>query len=156
MRKWILLYFFMYAVQIFGEENMLSIREMYYNSTNNEDDAISFLKYFEDIDVKNRATLLGYNAVANFVQAKYLWNPVAKYDYFTIGRDLLQKAISMENSNLELRYLRLSIQTNLPSFLDYKSNIEEDKKMLISQFETVEDIDLKTRIKDYLKEINAI
>ena len=42
------------------------------------------------------------------------------------GKENIEEAIRKEPNNTELRFIRLSVQKNAPSFLGYKSNVQED------------------------------
>lgn len=47
----------------------------------------------------------------------------------------MEKAIANDNLNVELRYLRLIIQLNVPSLLGYSDKIEIDKNQIILNIE---------------------
>jgi len=87
------------------------------------------------------------------MECHHSYNPVAKLKYFNEGKIYLEKAIAQASNNVELHFLRFTIQTNLPGFLGYKSNIEEDRSfilrtMISSEFRT-SDPDLYNRIYNY-------
>ena len=42
------------------------------------------------------------------------------------GKKNIEQAIEQEPNNAELRFIRLSVQKNAPTFLEYHSNIKED------------------------------
>jgi len=58
--------------------------------------------------------------------------------------------LSKAPSNLEIRYLRYSIQHESPGFLGYNKNMVEDRKMLIDKVSEVQDAELKSMIKSFL------
>jgi tRNA A37 methylthiotransferase MiaB len=37
-------------------------------------------------------------------------------------------------NNIEIRFLRYSIQSNTPAFLGYSKNLKEDRKVMVSAF----------------------
>ena len=156
MRKGVALYLMVYVLNLFSSNDIESVREMYYDSIEDDKVANKFLNYFDTVDVKNNATLMGYNAVANFVQSKHSWNPYTKLEHFNAGKVQLEYAINQEDANLELRFLRLSIQENLPSFLGYSSQIKADKSFLVHHLDQISDEDLKAKISAYLKTLKAI
>ena len=57
---------------------------------------------------------------------KSCFSPISKWNTFKKGKGNIEQAIKIEPDNVELRFIRLSIQKNIPSFLGYKSNIDED------------------------------
>jgi len=111
---------------------------------------------------ESSAVLLGYNATATMLMAKHVVLPTSKYAYFHEGRALLEKAIKAVPYSIELRFLRFCVQCNIPSFLGYNDAMLVDKIMLIGYLQSdvsKGDLDLKTRIKNYLlnsKKINGV
>jgi hypothetical protein len=93
---------------------------------------------------------IGYRSVALFIRAKYSYSPLTKVKYFNKGRDMLEKSLTLYSGSTELHYLRFCIQTNVPFFLNYSSNIEEDKKIILLNWNNISDQDLKWRIKNFL------
>ena len=61
-----------------------------------------------------------------------------------------QELINADYNNIELRFLRLTIQDNVPAFLGYNQNIKEDKDFLYNQLNNITDKDLRKRIISYL------
>ncbi len=57
-------------------------------------------------------------------------SPISKLNTFKEGKKNIEQAIKKEPENVELRFIRLSVQKNAPSFLGYKSNINEDAKFI--------------------------
>ncbi|MEJ5995981.1 hypothetical protein WG904_16255 [Pedobacter sp. Du54] len=104
--------------------------------------------------VKNDDALLtGYKGAAIMMEANHVFNPITKLSRFNKGKQLIENAIRKDGSNVELRYIRLTIQTNIPGFLGYSNAIEADKKLLINKLEGIKDRDLKNRIENYLQRI---
>ena len=64
-------------------------------------------------------------------------NMGSKWGLFKTGRNKLENAITKENNNAELRFLRLMIQENIPGILGYKKHLEEDNKLIHSSFKSL-------------------
>ena len=90
------------------------------------------------------------NGVSFFLISKHSLNPIDKLSFFKQGVKWLESSIENDFCNIELRFLRLSVQNNAPSFLNYNNYIEEDKDYLASNYKYLEDEDLKNRISNYL------
>ena len=90
--------------------------------------------------------------MACLLMAKNSFNPIKKWNYFSKGKLLLESAINDNNMSIELRFLRFSAQLNAPTFLNYSSNVKEDKKMIIKSFSLLTDTDLKVKIVNFLLE----
>lgn len=96
----------------------------------------------------------GYEAAYQMFMAKHTGNPIRKMKYFNSGKDLLEKQIANSPSNVDLRFIRFSIQYHTPSFLGYKDNITEDKLFLVDNLYKLEDIEGKAVLFKYLKGMN--
>ncbi len=92
----------------------------------------------------------GYRGAAVMIEAKHMFNPMARWNKFKEGKALIENAIKTDALNYELRYLRFAIQTSIPPVLGYSANIETDKKLLIDRLESVNDTDLKKRVINFL------
>ena len=78
----------------------------------------------------NTPIAFGYKALYYFMNAKYVFWPNEKLNNFSKGKTRLESAIERYPLEAELRLIRYSVQYNAPAFLDYKQNLEEDKRIL--------------------------
>lgn len=130
-------------------------RHLLDQSLRSEAAAERLFEQLKDVKEDDQPVLLGFRAMSEFMLCKHILNPVSRIGHFNKGRGLLETAISKDSLNPELRYFRLSTQSNVPSFLRYKVNITEDKLQLISFLQTDTgragpDKQLYQRIKAYL------
>lgn len=78
----------------------------------------------------NSATHLAYLGGLQTIWANHVFSPISKLNTFKEGKKNIEQAIKKEPDNVELRFIRLSVQKNAPSFLGYKSNINEDTEFI--------------------------
>jgi hypothetical protein len=97
-------------------------------------------------------TIQGYKGAATIIMAQHTFNPYSKFRYFNNGKFLLEQAISRDNNNPELRYLRLTIQSQAPAFLGYTDNLNNDRQFLLERLPSLTDTQLKTLIVSFLKQ----
>lgn len=135
-----------------NDPTVSSIRLKFHNSTSSEEICKALIKQLEPYSEKNNPLFLGYRAGATMLMAKHSFNPFSKLSYFKKGRTMLEKAIQAESNNVELRFLRYTIQTNVPSFLGYSSQLEKDHSFLRQSVSGVKDAELKKIITAYLKQ----
>ncbi len=83
--------------------------------------------------------------------AQFPSTPKEKIAVFKEGKTLLESSIAKEPKNGEFRFIRIAIQEKSPKILHYTGNIEEDKKILIQTYESLE-IVVKKAIKKYAEE----
>lgn len=136
----------------FASNDLKTIREFYYK-VNLEDEGLEdFETYLKTKANINQAERKGYQAMIWFLKAKDYFNPVNKLEAFNKGKIQLEEVLKSNPDNIELRFLRLTIQDNAPSFLGYNNNIKEDKVFLTSKLNTItDDADLLSRITTYLE-----
>ena len=129
--------------------NITEVRAFYDKAIYSEKEAIKLCANFESsTDIIEQ----GYVAATIITRAKFVFNPYKKYAFFEQGKLKLEALLAKYPDDIELRYIRYMIQTNIPSFLGYKSAIKSDRVFLTAQVNTLKDQDLKTRITAYLAE----
>lgn len=90
------------------------------------------------------------------MMANHVFNPYSKLSYFKKGKDLLEKAIKADKTNVELRFLRLSAQTKSPSFLGYDDHIAVDKKFLKQSLPQIKNLKVKSFIISHMRDLNLL
>ena len=80
-------------------------------------------------------------------------NPIDKLIYFNKGKKLLEDAINQDPYSIELKFLRYSIQKNLPKFLLYYDNIEKDLNFVNGSIKSTKDKEVQKFISTSLKSI---
>lgn len=144
MLKWISFFIFFST----SSPDLQTIRDLYQKAPEDESKTIELINKLQGSDIGT--TLQGYKGAATMLMAKHAFNPYQKVKYFNEGKAILEKAIQSDKNNIELRYLRYTIQVNAPSFLGYQSNMNEDKTFLQQHVEGVTDTYLKTKIVSFL------
>jgi hypothetical protein len=135
-----------------GEYNIAQIRNAYYAALENSKSADDFSKLFKEIKNVNDPLIKGYKGMSEMILSRHAFNPYSKLNYFYKGRDLLEEAINADPKNTELLFLRFSVQTNCPGFLNYSTNISQDKQALIDFLvsKNQKDKDLSEKITSFL------
>jgi hypothetical protein len=80
------------------------------------------------------ALIIAYAGTLEALKAKHSWNPYQKLKYVARSQKTLETALKAEPNNLEIRFMRFSIQHYTPAFLGYSKEISEDRQMIIKQF----------------------
>lgn len=91
-----------------------------------------------------------YIGALNMKKAGLIKGPGAKLKQFKEGAEVLEKIIDENPDIAEYRFLRLIIQENAPKILKYNKQIEDDKELILSKFDSLEK-SLQTEIKNYGK-----
>jgi hypothetical protein len=93
--------------------------------------------------------------MADIMLCNFVRNPFTKLSYFNKGRSALERAVAQDPTSVELRYLRFTVQTNVPALLNYRSKLNEDKKILLAYVRSSEtanpaNLQLQKMIATYL------
>lgn len=96
----------------------------------------------------------GYAGMSSFMLANLSIDPFSKWHYFQKGKKILEQSLEKKTDSAELRFLRLVVQSKIPSFLGYSSHINEDKNWLLKNMLIIQqtDADLYKRIYEFFKE----
>jgi hypothetical protein len=74
-----------------------------------------------------------YLGVVQALKAKHAWNPYFKVKFLNDSEKTLQTAVSREPDNIEIRFMRFSIEHNVPGFVGYNKHLAADKDEMIRQ-----------------------
>jgi hypothetical protein len=140
----------LFWINVQAAPSVNEVRALFKKAVIEKQSCAQLIEILDGYNENNHPLFAGYKACATMVMAKHVWNPASKYSYFTSGRQLLEKSIASDPRNAELIFLRFGIQTNLPSFLNYRKDINTDKAFLISSAPYLSDPDLKAAIISYL------
>lgn len=79
----------------------------------------------------NDALVLGYKAASEAIRARdaSMFN---KLTYVQDAARTFEHAVGLAPQNPEIRFLRFSVESNLPAFLGLSKHVEEDKEMLLN------------------------
>ncbi len=130
------------------------IRELYYRAPFSKESANKFFEVTNALKTEADPLIICYKGAAEVIQAKYYFNPYHKLSYFSKGKQLIEDAFHKCPSNIEIRFIRFCVQTNAPFFLGYNKDINEDKTFILKAWSTINDKDLKERIRSYMKDCN--
>lgn len=105
------------------------IRNSFVNADQSEQECNTLIDLSELI-MEDNDIAKAYNAAGLMISCQFKVNPIVKWNVFNCGKKILEELIAKNSSNLEMRFLRYCMQKKAPSFLNYKTNIEEDKLLL--------------------------
>jgi len=131
------------------------IREAYKVCNTSKENANRLFNLTEKGLKKGGAIFKGYYGAALTLKASFGWNPITKMSYFNKGKKIIEDAIQEEPENIELRLIRLSIQSNIPKILGYSKNIEEDRNFILLNVKKVMVSSLKNYIQGFIENSGA-
>lgn len=127
-----------------------SLRKDYPLLVNNEKLCQTYIKQLGNLQ-SSSPLHLGYLGCLQTIWANHVINPLSKLETFNKGKRNLELAIQKDPQSAELRFLRLSVQTNAPGFLGYKKNIKTDRSFLHNNRNQIKSVVLLKYIDQLLK-----
>lgn len=76
------------------------------------------------------ALVLGYKAASEAIKARDA-SMLNKLTYVQQAAKTFERAVALDSDNAEIRFLRFSVENNLPPFLGLSKHVEEDKAFLL-------------------------
>ncbi|QXV66789.1 hypothetical protein INP83_06805 [Mucilaginibacter sp. 21P] len=122
------------------------IRKLAAGSTIDNNQARKFAAAMVSVSSADAPVMICYKGASVMIQAKYAFNPFVKFEKFKTGKALIEQAFQRDSSNVEIRLIRYSIQSNLPAFLGYHSEIINDRLYIQRHFGECQDAELKKMI----------
>ncbi|WP_421941327.1 hypothetical protein [Pedobacter sp.] len=81
------------------------------------------------------ALITGYLGTLEALKAKHAWNPYNKIKYVSRSLKTMKKAIAMDKENMEIRFMRFSIEHFTPSFLGFSKDLDVDRKEIVKHYQ---------------------
>jgi hypothetical protein len=131
-------------------------RNVFTESINSKTACEIAYKKISQIPNSENHLLMGYKAAISIAMAKHLKTAKEKISHFNKGKQLLENSISKDEKNVELRFLRFSIQSNCPAALKYNKSLTSDKTFIIENLSSVQNPTIRSRIKEYMLQLKDI
>ena len=111
------------------------LRDNYYKSVTDKQLCSNLISTLEK--EKDNSVYLAYLGGFQTIWANHTMNPISKLKTFNRGKKNLEKAVEMASDNIEIRFLRLSVQKNAPTFLGYHQHIETDEAFINNHLQDI-------------------
>jgi hypothetical protein len=145
-----ILFYFIICSSFIFKLNIGEIRKLYPAASSSESNATVLASKLAGISLPNKnKTLVAYKGASIVILAKFKKKVKDKVAQLKEGAKLIELAIASEPNNIEIRMIRLSIQENVPSMVNYRKNKKEDKMFLLSHYKDSVGA-LSTYIKNFI------
>lgn len=147
------LLFIVFFISIAGTaQDWSGIRSSYPKAVQSSETINKLDGELKNVTSKNKPVLLAYKGAVLTLKAKFSKKKSDKKEFFKEGVSLIESALKTEPSNIEIRYIRMSVQENSPKFLGYHKNIEEDKEFILNNYASISSADLRKIVKYFVIE----
>lgn len=117
-----------------GEPDVKAIRRQLVIAVDQRSVADSMAKCLGAIKNKS-ALVIGFLGTAVALKAKHAWNPYNKLKYLNDAEKDFERAVNTEPHNIEIRFMRFSVEHYVPQFLGYNKHLDVDKIEIITQID---------------------
>ncbi|MFK7952122.1 MAG: hypothetical protein AB8B73_04700 [Ekhidna sp.] len=132
-----------------NSQSLQDARSSFHKAVMKPDASREFHETMES-DLDRSATLLAYQAVSEALLAQVIWNPFSKLSQVMKYDRIMQEAVMNDPDNIEIRFLRLAIEVNLPDFLGMSEHIQEDRDMIVQNMSEVRTMNLEKSYGQYI------
>jgi hypothetical protein len=150
MKGWLLIFALLWG-NVFNS-NALSlevVRNNYQIAVQDKDICLSMIQQLENNHESN--VYLAYLGAFQTIWANHTFNPINKLNTFNKGKKNIDKAAKLSPNDVEIIFIRHSVQKNCPGFLGYNDNLKEDEKFLSKNRNSITSATLKNMIEKLLK-----
>lgn len=147
--KFLLLVFVFTFSTIASGQTILEVRSSFHQAVMEPETSRDFHELMESPQ-ENSATIVAYQAVSEALLAQVVWNPFSKLSQVMKYDKLMEKAVLEDEENIEIRFLRLAIEVNLPSFLGMSEHIKEDRDMIVNNMSKVSTMKVEKGYGQYI------
>ena len=133
---------------------MASVRIAYRDAVSSKTKAFLLYDELSPITKKDNASLVAYKGAVTVLTSKYIKSVKDKKERLVEGVDLIEYALNKQPNTIEIRFIRMTLQQNIPKFLKYNKDIEYDKDFILSNYKNIKSKVLKQHIKDYILQSN--
>lgn len=114
--------------------NLPDIRNAYAEAVQDRQTAEWLLSQLSNAEL-NDPLWLAYRGAAEAIMASHVTNPFTKLGYVGKFGQSLAKAVTLAPESAEIRFLRFSVQHNLPAFLNASKHLAEDKAVIMKHLD---------------------
>ncbi|TDQ75844.1 hypothetical protein [Sphingobacterium yanglingense] len=126
---------FLLTASLWVQVDLSSVRSNFEKSDTSKEAAATLYNQLKNYN-KTDPVLLAYKGAAYAMQARYVPDRKTKKELFMAGAKDIEGAVATAPNNVEIRLVRLIIQENTPKILKYKGNINTDKQMILTNFDS--------------------
>jgi hypothetical protein len=115
---------------ICSKADVAQMRNLFFAASNTE----GIKEFYTQAQLVNESdnVLKAYKGVATAMYAGIASSVSEKLDYFSKGKALLEAAVTADWYNAEIRFLRFSVQSEVPFFVGYSDKLKDDSLIVLN------------------------
>ena len=130
-------------------QDLNEIRSEFHAAVLDPSESKGFHNFLKDVDNPS-STVKAYQAVSEALLAQVAWNPFSKLRQVMKYDKQMEVAVKEDPMNIEIRFLRLAIEYNLPSFLGMSTHLDEDVDKIVGGLSSVSQMQVNPMFGKYI------
>lgn len=143
------LLFFQLVFLSANSQSLAEVRKQFHLAVLDPEYSSDFHKFLEEVPLIT-PTHKAYKASSEAMLAREMWNPFRKYAQVLKYEELITEAIQEDSANIEIRFLRISIEYNLPRFLGKSKHLHEDRDIIVQNLSLASSMDIDPDFCHYI------
>lgn len=143
----------LFSITFFFGLTLSELRTDFENAAKSAKNADILYNKLDDYSGNNQ-TIVAYKGASVILKARFVKDKATKKKYFTDGATLINDAVKNDSKDVENRLIRLIIQENIPKFIKYNQNIQQDKQFIVDNYNSAPK-EVQTLVKTYAKKYNT-
>lgn len=127
------------------------LRQEYMKALHNCELAPEVYRMFLEVE-KPSAQIMAYKGALEAIMTRTTWNVFKKMAYLRKSEKSFDEAVKMDPNSVEIRFMRMAVQYEIPAYLGFSEDLERDKKFVIKNIKNFKAQDFP---KQTCKEIYA-
>jgi hypothetical protein len=156
MKQFILLLFFLSSFGASSQTITVDALRREYQQVHS--DSALCAKLYSRVNKTNNSDIItnAYRGAISISMANHSKEKKEKIKLFNTGKKILEESIASDSSNIELRFIRFTIQTNCPKVLRYNKEIVNDKNFILKNFSSITNGAIKKMIVSFFNQSNSV
>ena len=125
------------------------VRQVFHEAVMDTEKIRDFHEYIWQIE-ENDPVIYAYQAASEAMLTQLSWNPFKKYDQIKKYDEIMMEAVSEDSANIEIRFIRLSIEYHIPKFLGMSDHLESDRDYIMENLQNVSKLELDPDFTRYI------
>ena len=149
--RWFL-YFFILGLAVLAQANSdptLSQLRIRFKAAVVDKEVEDFFNFCQ-INTSLPSTHKAYKASSYALMTSKTWNPFTKIKRLNTYEQLMKEAYQSDTSKIEIRFLRLSMEYNIPRWLGMSNHLKEDKEYIVAHINDIKSLRLSPAFAKYI------
>ena len=113
-----------------NESSLSSLRTEYLEALRDYLNAQKVYESFLKVE-QPTAKILAYQGALEAIMTKTTWNIFKKMSYLNKSEESFKRAVKLALNDIEIRFMRLAVQYEIPEYLGYSRDMESDRKFIV-------------------------